>query len=37
MNKWNIYEQEKQKLQVTCKTCKEYEEKIKELIKKLKL
>ena len=28
MNKWQIYEQEKRKLQQTCKTSKEYEEKI---------
>ena len=28
MNKWQIYEQEKRKLQQTCKTSKEYEEKL---------
>lgn len=37
MNKWQIYEQEKRKLQQTCKTSKEYEEKIKKLVEKLKL
>lgn len=37
MNKWQLYEVEKQKLQRKCKTSLEYEEKIKELIKKLKL
>lgn len=37
MNKWQTYEQEKRKLQQICKTSEEYEEKIKELIKKLKL
>lgn len=37
MNKWQIYEQEKRKLQQTCKTSEEYEEKIKKLVEKLKL
>lgn len=37
MNKWQIYEQEKRKLQQTCKTSKEYEEKIKQLAIKLKV
>lgn len=35
MNKWLIYEQEKRKLQQTCKTFEEYEKKLRELIKKL--
>ena len=37
MNKWQIYEQEKIKFQQICKTSEDYEEKIKELIKKLRL
>ena len=37
MNKWQIYEQEKRKLQQTCKTSEEYEEKIKQLAQKLKI
>ena len=32
-----IYEQEKRKLQQTCKSSEEYEEKIKQLAKKLKI
>ena len=32
---WHIYEAEKKKLQESCKTCEEYEEKIKELVKRL--
>lgn len=32
---WLIYEQEKKKLQESCKTNEEYEEKIKELVKRL--
>lgn len=37
MNKYTIYEIEKTKLQLTCKTSEEYEKKIKELAKKLKI
>lgn len=37
MNKYLAYEQEKRKLQQTCKTSQEYEEKIKQLAEKLKL
>lgn len=37
MNKWQIYEQEKIKLQQTCKISQEYEEKIKQLTEKLKI
>lgn len=37
MYKWKIYEQEKRKLQQICKTSEEYEEKIKQLAKKLKI
>lgn len=36
-NKWQIYEQEKQKVQLICKTSEEYEQKIKELISRLKI
>lgn len=32
---WHIYETEKKKLQELCKTSEEYEEKIKELVKRL--
>lgn len=32
---WHIYEAEKKKLQELCKTSEEYEEKIKELVKRL--
>ena len=34
-NQWQQYELEKKKLQDTCKTSEEYEEKIKELAKKI--
>lgn len=37
MNKWKIYEQEKRKLQLTCKSSEEYELAIQKLVKKLKL
>jgi hypothetical protein len=37
MNKWQLYEQEKRKLQQICKTAKEYEEKIKQLAQMLKI
>lgn len=37
MNKYVKYEIEKSKLQLTCKTSEEYEKKIKELAKKLKV
>lgn len=37
MNKWQIYEQEKRKLQQICKTSEKYEEKIKQLVIKLKV
>lgn len=37
MNKWVEYENQKRNLQNTCKTSEEYEIKVKELIKKLKL
>lgn len=37
MNKWQIYEQEKRKLQQICKTSEEYEVKIKQLAKKLNI
>ncbi len=37
MNKWQIYEQEKRKLQQICKMSEEYEEKIKQLAQKLKI
>lgn len=32
---WHIYEAEKKKLQELCKTSEEYEENIKELVKRL--
>lgn len=37
MTKYQQYELEKKKLQQTCKTSKEYEEKIKQLAQKLKI
>lgn len=37
MNKYTQYEIEKTRLQNTCKTSEEYEEKIKELIRKLRI
>lgn len=37
MNKWKIYEFEKKKLQIICKTEKEYENEIKKLCKKLNI
>lgn len=37
MNKYLIYEQEKRKLQKTCKTSEEYEIAIQKLIKRLKI
>lgn len=37
MTKYQQYEIEKAKLQQTCKTSKEYEEKIKQLAAKLKI
>lgn len=37
INKYKQYELEKKKLQQTCKTSEEYEEKIKQLAKKLKV
>lgn len=37
MNKYIKYEMEKSKLQLTCKTSEEYERRMKELIKKLKI
>lgn len=37
MNRYKLYEIEKRKLQQTCKSYEEYEEKIKELCKKLKI
>lgn len=37
LNKWIEYEIEKSRLEGECKTSEEYEEKIKELLKKLEL
>lgn len=37
MNKYVEYEIEKRRLQNTCKTYQEYEQKIKELVKKLRI
>lgn len=37
MNKWQLYEFEKKKLQQICKTSEEYEEKIKKVVEKLKI
>lgn len=37
MSKWQIYEQEKRKLQQTCKSSEEYEEEIKKIAEKLKI
>lgn len=37
MNKCVRFEMEKTKLQLTCKTSEEYEKKVKELAKKLKV
>lgn len=37
MNKLIEYEYEKKKLQNTCTTSEEYERKLKELVKKLKI
>lgn len=37
MTKYQLYEQEKRKLQHTCTTSDEYEKKVKELIEKLKI
>lgn len=37
MNKWRVYEQEKRRLQLKCKTSEEYELAIQKLVKKLKI
>lgn len=37
MDKWVEYENQKRILQNTCKTSEEYEQKIRALIKKLKI
>lgn len=37
MKKYLVYEQEKRKLQLVCKTSEEYELAIQKLIKKLKI
>lgn len=37
IEKWRLYEAEKQKLLMTCTSSEEYEQKIKEIIDKLNL
>lgn len=36
-NKWQIYEQEKSKLQSKCLTASEYDEEIRKIVKRLKV